>query len=127
MKNIDGKVLAQKILPHIQATLRMGDSYSPLLQVKKQGFPTDTYHMAEARCPPGTRVMGGGTQISSSQGAPPSGLFDYNAQDVADNNIAALMIIPTQRIDVVAKMKTSGSIMAYATCLSPEVAVSIKP
>jgi hypothetical protein len=46
--------------------------------------------MAEARCLPGYRVMGGGGgQISSKMGAPPSGLFDFNAQDVADNGIVA--------------------------------------
>jgi hypothetical protein len=118
--------LMPEIIKRIQVNLKMTDSYSPLTQAKKTGFPTATFHMAEARCPPGTKVMGGGGQISSRAGAAPSGLFDFNAKDVADNNIVAIMIIPQSRLDVVAKMETSGMITAYATCLGPVATVSLK-
>jgi hypothetical protein len=126
LKYVDGKVLAQKILPHLQVTLRVGDNYSPPVTVRKGALAADSYAMAEARCPPGTRVIGGGGQISPGR-ALPSGLFDFNAADVADNNMVALMIIPTNRLDMVAKMETGGSLLAYATCLNPVAEISIKP
>lgn len=126
LQKIDAKQLIQKILPHIQVTLRIGDSYSPLVQVNKAGLTSDTFHVAEARCPAGTRVMGGGAQISPGR-APPSSFYDFNAQDAADNNIVALMPIPTSRLGMVAKMETTGNMMAYATCLNPYAELSIKP
>jgi hypothetical protein len=119
--------LMPEIIKRIKVDLKVTDRYSPLARVAKEGLPTDTFHKVEARCPPGTRVMGGGGQITSNLMAPPSGLFDFNIKDVADNNIAALMIIPTSRVDLVAKMETPGSIMAYATCLAPDAVVSLRP
>lgn len=108
----------------LPAKLRMENEYSPLVKVNKKGLSTDTYHTAEARCPVGTRVTGGGGQISPAR-APSSGLFDWNAYDVADNNVVSLNIIPVNRLDAVAKMETSGNIMAYATCLSGDAEVSL--
>jgi hypothetical protein len=116
LQKIDAKTLAAKVIPHIQVTLRMGQVYSPLVQIKKDYLSSDSFHIVEAICPPGTRVMGGGGEISPER-AGPSGLFDFNAKDVADNNIAALQIIPTNRLDMIAKMETGGYIKSYATCL----------
>jgi hypothetical protein len=118
--------LMPEIIKRIKVDLKVTDSYSPPTRVAKQGLPTSTFHATEAKCPPGTRVMGGGGQISTKYRAPPSGLFDFNAKDVPDNNIAALMIIPTSRLGMVAKMETPGSLMAYATCLAPDAVVSLK-
>jgi hypothetical protein len=88
-----------------------GDSYGPLVEVKKDtGMVTDSYHTAEARCPPGTRVMGGGGTIQSFK----------------DGSIESMGPIPTERFSLVAKMTGSGTIVAYATCLG-EAAIGLKP
>ena len=110
INRLDSKMLAQKILPHLTVTLRMGDNYGPIVEVKKDtGMAPASYHTAEARCPPGTRVMGGGGTI----------------QSYTDGSIESMGPIPTQRFSVVAKMTGSGTILAYATCLG-EVAIGLK-
>jgi hypothetical protein len=63
LQKIDAKTLAAKVLPHIQVSLRMGQEYGPQVTVKKSGISGTTFHIAEARCPVGTRVMGGGAEI----------------------------------------------------------------
>jgi hypothetical protein len=117
MPMLDGKLLAQKILPHLKVTLPMGDSYGPLVQVKKDtGLAPDSFHNTEARCPPGTRVMGGGGSISTIQ---------YGGQP-SDSSIVQMQPVPTQRFTLTAKMTASGTILAYATCLG-EVTIGLKP
>ena len=123
LQKIDAKTLAAKVLPHIQVTLRMGQVYSPLVHVKKVGYPLTgtraTVHMVEAVCPPGTRVMGGGGEISPEK--------SEKVGQAADNNIVALQIIPVSRFDMIAKMDTSGDIKSYATCLGGEADVKLVP
>lgn len=116
INRLDGKMLAQKILPHLKVTLRMGDNYGPLVEVKKEGLPPDSYHTAEAYCPPGTRVMGGGGTISP------------NAVKEGDSSIVMMGPIPTQRFQLTAKMGNwDGDVMAYATCVGGEAIVGLKP
>src|SRR5215203_1097175 len=85
--------LMPEIIKRLQITLNFRDNYSPLVQVKKDALASESYHQAEARCPPGFRVMGGGGQISTKT-------------KLGDNNIVTLMIIPTSRLQMVAKMET---------------------
>jgi hypothetical protein len=126
LQKIDAKTLAAKVLPHIQVTLRMGQVYSPLVHVKKTGIAGDSFHTVEAICPPGTRVMGGGGEISPKNLA--GELKAYRAaSEAADNNMVALQIIPTNRLDMVAKMDTSGDIKSSATCLGGEADVKLVP
>jgi len=106
--------LMPEIIKRLQITLNFRDNYSPLVQVKKDALASESYHQAEARCPPGFRVMGGGGQISTKT-------------KLGDNNIVTLMIIPTSRLQMVAKMETSGEIMAYANCIGVEAVVNLKP
>jgi hypothetical protein len=117
MPMLDGKLLAQKILPHLKVTLPMGDSYGPLVQVKKDtGLAPDSFHNTEARCPPGTRVMGGGGSISTIQ---------YGGQP-SDSSIVQMQPVPTQRFTLTAKMTDSGTILAHATCIG-EAVIKLKP
>jgi hypothetical protein len=126
---LQDKQLLDRLMPEIvkrlQITLNFRDSYSPLVKISKDVMASESFHGVEARCPPGFRVTGGGGQISSNLNSPPSGLFDYK-QDVADNNIAGLMIIPDKRLNMVAKMETKGTLMAYANCLGVEAIVKLK-
>jgi hypothetical protein len=117
INRLDGKMLAQKILPHLKVTLPMGDNYGPPVEVKKDtGLAPDSFHNTEARCPPGTRVMGGGGSISTIQ---------YGGQP-SDSSIVQMQPVPTQRFTLTAKMTASGTILAYATCLG-EVTIGLKP
>ena len=121
IQRLDGKVLAEKILPHLTVQLRMGDSYGPLVEVKKDPLAADSLHKTEAKCPPGTRVMGGGGTISTSKYA--------NGQPhplLEESSIVEMGPIPISRFSVTAQMSSSGSILAYATCLG-EATISLKP
>ena len=119
LQKIDAKTLAAKVIPHIKVTLRMQQVYSPLVQIKKDPLSTDSFHIVEAICPPGTRVMGGGGQISPEnfKGEFRLGLSPTTNFNVVDNNMVSLMIIPANRLDMVVKMDTAGDLLAYATCL----------
>jgi hypothetical protein len=117
MPMLDGKMLAQKILPHLKVTLPMGDNYGPLVEVDKDtGLAPESFHNTEARCPPGTRVVGGGGSISTIQ---------YGGQP-GDSSIVQMQPVPTQRFTLTAKMTDSGTILAHATCLG-EVTIGLKP
>ena len=71
--------------------------------------------------------MGGGGEISPKNLAGEF-RFDYSvASSAADNNMVALQIIPTNRLDMVVKMETSGYIKSYATCLGGEADVKLVP
>jgi hypothetical protein len=117
IQRMDGKVLAEKILPHLTVGLKMGDNYGPLVEVKKDPFAPASYHIAEARCPPGFRVMGGGGQINPSA---------IKGDPTGESSIVQMQPVPTQRFTVTAKMETSGNILAYATCLG-EAVIGLKP
>lgn len=106
--------LMPEIIKRMKVTLNFRDNYSPLVQVKKDVLASDTYHKAEAGCPTGFRVMGVGGQISGHR------------TPLGDNDLVTMMIIPTSRVEVVAKMETTSGVMAYATCLGFEAAVSLK-
>jgi hypothetical protein len=110
--------LMPQIIDRMQVTLNFRDNYSPLYKISKDALASESYHKAEARCPPGFRVTGGGGQISGVTGG--------GASLLGDNGIVTLMPIPSSRLDVVAKMETSGSIMAYANCLGVEAVVSLR-
>jgi len=141
LQKIDAKLLVQKMLPYIQVKLKMGQEYGPLVTVKKSGITPVSFHTAEARCPVGTRVMGGGGQIlphgiyREFQGNPLN-MGGYSVQppisalssaNMGDNNLVSLNIIPTNRLSVVTKMVESGTILAHATCLNGDAEVSLKP
>jgi hypothetical protein len=121
LQKIDGKLLAEKLLPHIEVRLRFGDNYGPVTKVKKDPLAPDSYAGAEARCPLGSRVMGGGGQIA------PYGNNDYNGAIVKDNSIVSMGPIPTQRFVLVGKMDSPGDLSAYATCLGVLADVVVKP
>ena len=105
--------LMPKIIERLQVTLNFRDNYSPLYKINKDVMASESFHKAEARCPPGFRVTGGGGQISTKT-------------QLGDNNIVTLMPIPTSRLDMVAKMETTGEIMAYANCLGVEAIVKLR-
>jgi hypothetical protein len=127
LQKIDAKTLAAKVLPHIQISVRMGQEYGPVVTVKKTGLAGTSFHNAEARCPVGTRVMGGGAELLPLNGKQFSTpVFGKLGSGVGDNNLVSLNIIPTNRVSVVAKLVESGTIMAHATCLG-EAVVSLKP
>ena len=105
--------LMPKIIERMQVTLNFRDNYSPLYKVNKEVMASESFHKAEARCPPGFRVTGGGGQISTKT-------------QLGDNNIVTLMPIPTSRLGMVAKMETTGEIMAYANCLGVEAIVKLR-
>ena len=110
IQRIDGKVLAEKIYPHLSVGLNMFDNYGAPVKVKVDPLAPNSYHMAEARCPPGSRVMGGGGQIDPIEG----------------NAIVMMGPIPTQRFVMVAEMsEPGGDLLAYATCLG-EAKVGLK-
>jgi hypothetical protein len=120
MRAVEERKLLDRLMPEIikrmQVTLNFRDNYSPLYKISKDALASESYHKAEARCPPGFRVTGGGGQISGVTGG--------GASLLGDNGIVTLMPIPSSRLDVVAKMETSGSIVAYANCLGVEAVVS---
>jgi hypothetical protein len=105
--------LMPKIVERLQVTLNFRDNYSPLYKINKDVLASESFHGAEARCPPGFRIMGGGGQISTKT-------------QLGDNNLVTLMIIPTSRLNMVAKMETTGEIMAYANCVGVEAVVKLK-
>jgi hypothetical protein len=117
MRAIQDKQLLDRLMPEIikrmQVTLNFRDNYSPLYKINKDVMASESFHKAEARCPPGFRVTGGGGQISTKT-------------QLGDNNIVTLMPIPSSRLDMVAKMETTGEIMAYANCLGVEAVVSLR-
>ena len=110
--------LMPQIIDRMQVTLNFRDNYSPLYKINKEALAPESYHKAEARCPPGFRVTDGGGQISHLTGG--------GASLLGDNGIVTLMPIPSSRLDMVAKMETTGEIMAYANCLGVEATVSLK-
>jgi hypothetical protein len=110
--------LMPKIVDRLQVTLNFRDNYSPLYKINKDALASESYHKAEARCPPGFRVTGGGGQISHLTGG--------GASLLGDNGIVTLMPIPSSRLGMVAKMETSGEIMAYANCIGVEAIVKLK-
>jgi hypothetical protein len=117
INRLDGKMLAQKILPHVQVVIPMGDNYGPLVEVNKDtGLAPDSFHNTEARCPPGTRVVGGGGSISTIQ---------YGGKP-GDSSIVQMQPVPTQRFTLTAKMTDSGTILAHATCIG-EAVIKLKP
>src|SRR5687768_4670661 len=104
MQTIQDKQLLDRLMPEIikrmQVTLNFRDNYSPLYKINKEALAPESYHKAEVRCPPGFRVAGGGGQISHLTGG--------GASLLGDNGIVTLMPIPSSRLDMVAKMETSG-------------------
>jgi hypothetical protein len=114
INRLDSKMLAQKILPHLKVTVPIGDSYGPLVEVKKEGLPPESLHYAEARCPPGTRVVGGGGDLSP------------NSYKHGDSRIIMMQPVPFERFTLTAKMDWPGTILAYATCVGAEATVSLK-
>jgi hypothetical protein len=115
--------LLPKIVERLQVTLNFRDNYSPLYKINKDVLAPESYHKAEARCPPGFRVTGGGGQISGVTGAAGE---QRRSSILGDNGLVTLMPIPSSRLGMVAKMETSGEIMAYANCLGVEAVVSLK-
>jgi hypothetical protein len=115
--------LLPKIVERLQVTLNFRDNYSPLYKINKDVLAPESYHKAEARCPPGFRVTGGGGQISGVTGAAGE---QRRSSILGDNGLVTLMPIPSSRLGMVAKMETSGEIRAYANCLGVEAVVSLK-
>ncbi len=112
IQRMDGKVLAEKIYPHLSVGVRIGDSYGPLVEVEKDPLAPDSLHTTEARCPPGMRVMGGGGTISAG------GKFQGQPHPLLEeSSIVEMGPIPVSRFTVTAQMSSSGTILAYATCL----------
>jgi hypothetical protein len=117
IQSMNDRSLVDRLMPliidRLQVTLNFRDNYSPLYKISKDVMASESFHKAEARCPPGFRITGGGGQISTQT-------------KLGDNNIVTLMPIPSSRLQMEAKMETTGEIMAYANCLGFEAIVKLK-
>jgi hypothetical protein len=109
IQKVDGKVLAAKILPHLQVRVGASPAYTPNVEVKKEVAAPDSYHQTSVMCPPGTAVFGGGGHVRDIH-------FNNPRYDAADNQIVESGIGNRGGWMITAKMDSSGSLYGYALC-----------
>lgn len=109
IQKVDGKVLAAKILPHLQVRVGASAAYAPNVEVKKEVAAPDSYHKTSVMCPPGTAVFGGGGHVRDTH-------FNDPRYDAADNQIVESGVGNRGGWMITAKMDSSGSLYGYALC-----------
>jgi hypothetical protein len=109
IQKVDGKVLAAKILPHLQIRVGASAAYTPNVEVKKEAAAPDSYHKTSVMCPPGTSVFGGGGHVRDTY-------FNDPRYDAADNQIVESGVGNRGGWMITAKMDSSGSVYGYALC-----------
>jgi hypothetical protein len=135
IQRIDGKTLAQKIdtdtliqkigtkrlteivLEHTKLTMGTAPRESAVVTVTKSGpAPPASVHQAVAKCPPGSRLTGGGVVIMARGGS--------NLEGPADNQIieSRYGLLEGQWLGVV-RMESSGSFYTQAICAWPKLKI----
>jgi hypothetical protein len=109
IQKVDGKILAAKILPHLQVRVGASAAYAPNVEVNKDVAAPDSYHKTSVMCPTGTSVFGGGGHVRDTH-------FNDPRYDAADNQIVESGVGNRGGWMITAKMDSSGSLYGYALC-----------
>lgn len=109
IEKVDGKLLAAKILPHLNVRVGASPAYTQNAVVKKEVAAPDSYHKVSAMCPAGTAVFGGGGHVRDTH-------FNDPSYDAADNQIVESGVGNRGGWMITSKMDSSGSVYGYALC-----------